>query len=84
MRRKFHAKNSICTLAVCSYVASMTWEQILLVVVVLAVVVALVWRSSSKERQHGCGCGCGCGHDADAGPEKDPQGGPDKPSRPTP
>jgi hypothetical protein len=84
MRRKFHAKNSICTLAVCSYVASMKWEQILLVVIIVAGAAALVWRSSGKKHQPGCGCGCGCGHDADAGPEKDQQGGPDKPSRPTP
>jgi len=84
MRRKFHAKNSICTLAVCSYVASMKWEQILLVVIIVAGAAALVWRSSGKKHQRGCGCGCDGGHDADAGPEKDPQGGPDKPSRQTP
>jgi len=55
---EFHAENSICALTVCSYVASMNWQQILPIVIVLGVAVFFVWRSSSQKHDHSCGCGC--------------------------
>ena len=63
----FHAKNSICTTADCSYVAYMNWQQLITLSLVLAVAILFVWRSSGKPTGHGSGCNCGCPHDeADA------------------
>jgi hypothetical protein len=62
---KFHAENSICALAVCSYVASMNWQQLLPIVIVLGVAVVFVWRSSSTKHDHSCGCGCVHDHETD-------------------
>ena len=60
---KFHAENSICTPADCSYVASMNWQQLITLSIVLAVAILFVWRSSGKKSGHGSGCNCGCPHD---------------------
>lgn len=65
----FHAENSICAIPVCSYVASMNWQQVLTLVIVLGVTAIVVWRSSSPHK-HNRGCNCGCDHDPEAGNQK--------------
>jgi hypothetical protein len=72
MWSKFHAENSICAPAVCSYVASMNWQQLLPIVIVLGVAVVFVWRSSSKKHEHNCNCGCAHDHEAGQPKEKAP------------
>ena len=59
---KFHAENSICTAADCSYVASMNWQQLVTLSIVFAVAIVFVWRSSGKKTGHNSGCKCGCDH----------------------
>ncbi len=65
----FHAENSICAIPVCSYVASMNWQQVLTLVIVLGVTAIVVWRSSSPHK-HNRDCNCGCDHDHEAGNQK--------------
>jgi len=55
-------KNSICAILVCSYVATMSWQQFLPLMMVLGVAVVFVWRSSDPKK-HDHGCNCGCPHD---------------------
>jgi len=63
-------KNSICAIWVCSYVASMNWQQFLPLLIVLGVGVVFVWRSSSPQK-HDHDCGCGCTHKDDPETRKD-------------
>ena len=52
-------ENPSCAIWFYDYVASMSWQNILTLVIVLGVAAIFVWRSSgSKDHKHGCHCGC--------------------------
>jgi len=64
-RNDFAPKNLSCVNGFSGYVAHMTWQQFLTLVIVLAVAVIFVWRSSGGKKT-GCGCNsCGCTHNHD-------------------
>jgi hypothetical protein len=59
-------KISICAIPNCSYVGSMNFLPL---VIVLGIAVFFVWRSSGQKK-HEHDCGCGCDHEHGAEPKK--------------